>query len=52
MTSTVLRLLPKSATVTGRVLLEGEDVLILSEHDILARIATAPAKKKAASKKK
>jgi chaperonin GroES len=34
------------------VKLEGEDVLILSEHDILARVATAPAKKKAASKKK
>ncbi|MBK6761845.1 MAG: ABC transporter ATP-binding protein [Micrococcales bacterium] len=28
-TSTVLRLLPKSATVTGRVLLEGEDVLTM-----------------------
>jgi chaperonin GroES len=35
------------------VKLEGEDVLILSEHDILARIATKPApKKKAAAKKK
>ncbi len=29
MTSTVLRLLPKSATVTGRVLLDGEDVLTM-----------------------
>ncbi len=36
------------------VRLEGEDVLILSEHDILARVAAAPAatKKKAAAKKK
>ena len=31
----------------------GEDVLILSEHDILARVAATPApKKKAAAKKK
>ena len=28
-TSTVLRLLPKSATVTGQVLLDGEDVLTM-----------------------
>lgn len=28
-TSTVLRLLPKSAKVTGRVLLDGEDVLTM-----------------------
>lgn len=37
------------------VKLEGQDVLILSEHDILARVAAtpaAPAKKKAAAKKK
>ena len=37
------------------VKLEGEDVLILSEHDILARVAAtpkAPAKRKAAAKKK
>ena len=37
------------------VKLEGEDVLILSEHDILCRVAAAPAapaKKKAAAKKK
>ncbi len=35
------------------VKLEGEDVLILSEHDILARVAASPApKKKAAAKKK
>jgi chaperonin GroES len=35
------------------VKLEGEDVLILAEHDILARVASAPApKKKAAAKKK
>ena len=33
------------------VKLEGQDVLILSEHDILARVAAAPAKKKAAAKK-
>jgi chaperonin GroES len=32
------------------VRLEGEDVLILSEHDILARVAAAPAKKKSAAK--
>jgi hypothetical protein len=32
------------------VRLEGEDVLILSEHDILARVAAAPAKKAAAKK--
>jgi chaperonin GroES len=32
------------------VRLEGEDVLILSEHDILARVAAAPAKKTAAKK--
>jgi chaperonin GroES len=36
------------------VKLEGQDVLILSEHDILARVAAkpAPAKKKSAAKKK
>ena len=41
------------------VKLEGEDVLILSEHDILARVAAdakaaakAPAKRKPAAKKK
>ena len=32
------------------VRLEGEDVLILSEHDILARVAAAPAKKAPAKK--
>ena len=36
------------------VKLDGEDVLILSEHDILARVAAtkAPAKRKTAAKKK
>ena len=37
------------------VKLEGEDVLILSEHDILARVAAAPARRKtttAAAEKK
>ena len=36
------------------VKLDGQDVLILSEHDILARVAAspAPAKKKSAAKKK
>jgi hypothetical protein len=36
------------------VKLDGEDVLILSEHDILARVAPAakaPAKRKTAKKK-
>ena len=32
------------------VRLEGEDVLILSEHDILARVAAAPANKTAGKK--
>ena len=32
------------------VRLEGEDVLILSEHDILARVAAAPRKKATAKK--
>jgi len=31
------------------VRLEGEDVLILSEHDILAKISTAPARKRSGS---
>ena len=33
------------------VKLDGDDVLILSEHDILARVAAAPAAKKPAAKK-